>query len=125
MTTTKWKTSRTLPYAGYTLANHDFGWNYVERIGEIQIHEDTLQAEFTVYFTSGSNLRYSYSCYRLVPDYTATTSLFGIKRKKQITDIQYYFDRNCEKLQLITTERNKVVTAYSRYLRGTIHLQNI
>ena len=118
MTKTQWKTHQTMPYIGYKLGNDDFSWEYVERIGEIHINGNTLQTEFTIYFTSGNNYVYSYPIHTLDPDYETHTSLFGFKHKVQITDVQHYFRRNCSKLQAITKNREKVVKSFYKYKRN-------
>lgn len=120
MTKTQWKTQRTMPYVGYMLGNDDFTWEYVERIGEVKINNHTLKTEFTVYFTSGNNYVYTYHMYTLDPDYETLTNFFGFKRKVQITDVQYYFKRNCSKLQAISKVRERVVKAFYEYKRNQI-----
>jgi len=118
MTRSQWKIKCAIPYAGYSLGNDNFSWKYVERIGEIRINPQTLQTEFTVYFTSGNNYVYSYKKYTLEPDYEISTNVFGFKKKTQITDVQYYFKRDCKILQDIYKRRKEVVNAFYEYQRS-------
>ena len=118
MTKTQWKTQRTMPYVGYTLGRNIFSWEFVERIGEITINKSTLATQFIVYFTSGNNYVYSYPKYTLTPDYETRVNLFGMKSKTEITNVQYYFERNCSKLQAVSKIREKAVRAFLQHKRS-------
>ena len=119
MTTKQWKAKRAVPYTGYNLGGDSFAWSAVERIEQIRIHPDTLQASFVVFFISGEVLTYSYSNYILEPD-VDTTRTVGIFCRKHptIRNVQHYFDRNCEKLQELTSIRARVCRAFYKYRRN-------
>lgn len=116
MTRKQWKVRRSLPYIGYTLGNNSFSWDHVECIEEVVIKD--LRAMFSVYFVSGEYIEYNYPMYDLTPDYKEEKRLFGRTKKVKITDVQHYFDRNCETLQELRAVRGRVIRAYFEYKRG-------
>lgn len=121
MTKEQWRTKRTLPYIGCTLANNTFTWDSVECIGEIYIIE--LRAVFRVHFNSGEYIEYDYPNYDLEPDYIEVKALFGLPKKVKIESPQHYFDRNCDKLKELQAIRKRAVKALFEYKQGVHKLK--
>lgn len=113
----QWQQKRYPKYVGYSLNYQTFTWNSIRSISypyiRISPSLKKVYAFFEMSFNNGDTIKSEEI--ELDPIYEKVGIFF--KTDKLVENIQLYFDRRCENLQKVYTNRTKAEKAFLHFKR--------
>jgi hypothetical protein len=113
MTKEQWKTLRNIRYTSYTILDHTFSWEAVERIGALWMYPRSRKAGFTIFFKSGKEFEVHDPDWVLDPEYETRPSWFG-SRQIVSTD-PYYYAKHSDQMKEVLREKRLADSAFLNF----------